>query len=74
VTGRSVEITFQAPATLADVERFCSQARRQGASDDDEVRIPMILGWVPIRGLKVTADLAHNREQAYRADQGGANT
>lgn len=60
---------YSPPATLADVERFCAQARRQGASDDDEIRVLRIVGWAPIRGLRVKVDLAHNREQAYRKDQ-----
>lgn len=63
-----VSINYDPPAKLADVERFCRIAREQGGSDDDEVRVPLILGWVPIRGLKVVIDLAHDREQAYRED------
>lgn len=71
MTGvRHQEMTFDPPATLADVEAFCRMAREQGASDDDEVRTPLILGWVPVRGLKVMITLAHDREAAYRREVG----
>lgn len=63
-----VQADYSPPATLADVEAFCRQARQQGGSDDDEVKVPLILGWVPVRGLKVLIDLAHDREQAHRQD------
>lgn len=59
---------YESAATLADVERFCRIAREQGGSDDDEMRVPLVLGWAPIRGLKVFIDLAHNREDAFRKD------
>ncbi len=65
-----VEIRFDPPATLADVEAFCRKAREQGGSDDDEVRVPLILGWVPVRGLKAVITLEHNREQSHRREVG----
>lgn len=66
---RHVEAAYPELATLADVEAFCRIAREQGGSDDDQVRVPFVLGWVPVRGLRCGIRLDHNREAAYRKDQ-----
>lgn len=63
-----VETEYASPATLADLERFCELARKHGASDEDEITTHPFR--MRIRGLRVVADLARNREQAHRRDTG----
>lgn len=55
--------------TLADIEAFCRNARAAGATNQDEVRARVTFRG-GIRALRLKIELGHNRESAYRSDQG----
>lgn len=53
--------------TLSDLESFCRNARAQGGTDDDRLRVrTSFRGGVRILRLIIT--VAHNREAAHRKD------
>lgn len=55
--------------TLTDLESFCRNARAAGATGEDELKARVgFRGGV--RALRLKIELGHNRDAAYRSDQG----
>jgi hypothetical protein len=59
--------------TLVDLEKFCRDARAAGATGDDHLRARVSFRG-GIRSLRLKIELGHNRESAYRSDQGAKQT